>query len=242
MSRAVIIIPTYNHIDDCLRPCIESIIKYTNLNKKENGARVVVVANGCVDGTAQYLRHVASIYPWLYYEIIDEQLGYTKAVNIGLKRALQFEGFDRFVLLNNDVKLLEQQKNNWLEILESGFTHDKVGVTGVVMKRDEVVHHIEFLIFFCVMISRIAIETIGMLDEEFSPGFGDDIDFCERCRRGGFEVLRVPIGSIQTIVNNMYTCEFPIYHAGTKTFITEPDYQEVINRNRRLLVKKHGLA
>ncbi len=238
MNRTAIIIPTYNHLEDCLKPCLQSIMRFTNLDDKE-GHRVIVIANGCSDNTGPYLRGIASIYPWLYFEIVDEQLGYTKAANLGLKKAMEFEDFDRFVLLNNDTVLLDQNRDAWLEILNSGFANEKTAVTGTVMKRDEVVSSIEFLIFFCVMLSRKAVETIGLLDEEFSPGFGEDMDYCERARKAGFEICRVPIGEQPRIEGGMYLCSFPLYHAGTKTFINEPKYQEVIARNRRRLVEKH---
>ena len=35
-----IVIPTYNHLEDCLKPCLESIIKYTDLEDVE----IVIVA------------------------------------------------------------------------------------------------------------------------------------------------------------------------------------------------------
>jgi glycosyltransferase involved in cell wall biosynthesis len=46
-----VVIPTYNHCDDLLKPCIESIFKYTNLADIE----LIISANGCKDNTSQYL-------------------------------------------------------------------------------------------------------------------------------------------------------------------------------------------
>ena len=46
-----VVIPTYNHCDDLLKPCIESIFKYTNLKDIE----LIISANGCSDNTSQYL-------------------------------------------------------------------------------------------------------------------------------------------------------------------------------------------
>jgi hypothetical protein len=40
-----IVIPTYNHLEDALKPCIESIEKYTTMDEVE----IIVVANGCSD-------------------------------------------------------------------------------------------------------------------------------------------------------------------------------------------------
>ena len=42
-----IIIPTYNHLNDYLIPCINSIERYTDLDNYE----IIVIANGCSDQT-----------------------------------------------------------------------------------------------------------------------------------------------------------------------------------------------
>jgi GT2 family glycosyltransferase len=238
MKRAVIIIPTYNHLVDCLIPCLESIIKYTYLND-DDGARVVVVANGCVDGTEEYLDDLKYAFPWLYVINVKEQLGYTKATNLGIALVReQMPDAERVVLLNNDVVLLEQNTDCWLEMLDAGFEDEKVLVTGPVSKTEDVAL-IEFLIFLCVMIRPDAFEKIGVLDEEFSPGFGEDVDFCARVVDAGYKWLRVPVGFDVVLNGNMYACGIPIYHHGTKTFSEEPTYSDVMERNRQLLIRKH---
>jgi len=47
-----IVIPTYNHCEDLLKPCLESIFKYTDMTDVE----LVISANGCKDGTSDYLK------------------------------------------------------------------------------------------------------------------------------------------------------------------------------------------
>lgn len=237
MKRTAIVIPTYNHIEDCLKSCISSIADYTDLNDK-TGAIVIVVANGCTDNTPNYLRGLASIYPWLFFVIVDEQLGYTKATNIGIMRAMEFKDVDRILLLNNDVVLLPQHRNHWIELLESGFTDDKVAVTGTVLKLEEVVR-LPFIIFFCAMIRRSVIEEIGMLDEAFSPGFGEDVDFCTRAICQGYTIRQVPVDMPPELQNGQYVCHFPLYHAGTKSFKEYDGYSEVVNRNIQRLKDKY---
>ena len=46
-----IVIPTYNHLEDLLKPCIESIYKNTDMSQVE----LIVSANGCTDGTQEYV-------------------------------------------------------------------------------------------------------------------------------------------------------------------------------------------
>lgn len=238
MKRTAIIIPTYNHLVDCLIPCLESIIKYTYLND-DDGARVVVVANGCTDGTIEYLEDLQYAFQWLYVVNEKEQLGYTKATNLGIDFVRKhMSDADRIVLLNNDVVMLEQTTDCWLEMLDAGFSDEKVLVTGPVAKTEEVAR-IDFLIFLCVMIRPDAFDKIGMLDEEFSPGFGEDVDFCARVVYAGYKWLQVPVGFDVVLNGDMYACGIPIYHHGTKTFSEEPNRDEIIDRNRQLLIRKH---
>ena len=237
MSRTAIIIPTYNHLEDCLRPCIDSIVCNTDLNDV-NGARVIVVANGCTDGTHEYLTELSRNNKWLTSVLMPDQMGFTKAANIGLNVAMRFDDVDKIVLLNNDVTLMGQPKNAWIEILRSGFINSNVAATGVIIKNDEATL-LPFLIFFCVMIDRSALDAIGLLDEAFSPGFGEDIDFCTRALRAGYEIVQVPIGQELGHDGHQYVCSFPIYHAGTTTFSHEITYNEVVKRNIQRLFDKH---
>ena len=49
-----IVVPTYNHCDDLLKPCIDAILKYTNMSQVE----LIVSANGCVDNTLEFLSNL----------------------------------------------------------------------------------------------------------------------------------------------------------------------------------------
>jgi glycosyltransferase involved in cell wall biosynthesis len=114
-----VVIPTYNHCDDFLKPCIESIIEYTTLADFE----LIISANGCTDNTKQYLEHLKSIVPDLNLKVVwsDEPLGYPKATNLGIKSAVT----DNIVLLNNDTVLLQQEKDTWLNLLVTPFEDEK---------------------------------------------------------------------------------------------------------------------
>ena len=108
-----IVVPTYNHLEDCLKPCLDSVIANTDMRNVE----LVVVANGCTDGTHDYVMGLScgkknGVVKLLKF---DKPLGYTKATNEGIKAATG----DRVVLLNNDVVLLPQEKNFWLNLCKS---------------------------------------------------------------------------------------------------------------------------
>jgi GT2 family glycosyltransferase len=40
----------------------------------------------------------------------------------------------------------------------------------------------------CLLVRRTAIETVGVFDEAFTPGYGEDIDWCRRASRAGWRV------------------------------------------------------
>ena len=217
-----IVIPTYNHCSDLLKPCLESIIKFTDLSNVE----VIVVANGCVDETKEY---VESLGPSFKLIFDPEPLGYTKATNVGIKAATG----EYVVLLNNDTVLLGQEKNQWLNQLEAPFLRKQsVGLTGPLKLHDDYANY-PVLIFFCVMVKRELFEKIGVLDEIFSPGGGEDIDFSIRAEQAGY-TAEICDGGVHGDKINPNTGGFPIWHAENKTFSEIPIYTNWI-------VKRNGL-
>ena len=53
--RYSIVIPTYNHCDDLLKPCVDSVFKHTHMPDVE----LIISANGCKDNTREYLDNLA---------------------------------------------------------------------------------------------------------------------------------------------------------------------------------------
>jgi GT2 family glycosyltransferase len=105
-----IIIPTVK-IEN-LKPCVESIKQYTDLDK----VRLLVVANGAKKEMRDYLDSDKRIqYIWF-----DEMIGYPRAINAGIKaRGIprNLASTDHVILLNDDVILLQQPKNLWIKLL-----------------------------------------------------------------------------------------------------------------------------
>lgn len=226
-----IIIPTYNKFNEALKPCLESILKYTDFSK--NDVEIVIVANGCTDETITYIHSLNN--PCITLLVFDTPIGYTAAINEGLKIA---KG-KYIVLLNNDTELLEQEKNTWLCILEKPFiVNDKTGVTGPMRSFSESANR-HFLIFFCVMIAREIIEKIGDLDLCFSPGYGEDVDYCCRAEDRGYEVTQVPITSAIFYEDKKMTGDFPIYHKGNVTFKNWVDGDKLLERNNNILKERY---
>ena len=227
-----IIIPTYNHCEDLLKPCINSIKQYTDLATTE----IIVVANGCVDNTKDYIESLGNPFKLIWN---DEPLGYTKSVNLGIQHA----SGDYIVLLNNDTILLFQETNLWLHLLEAPFMHKDVGITGPVKFSWDCGNGSvqEALAFWLVMIRKEVFNKIGLLNEVFSPGMGEDGDFCIRASQAGYRLVSVPSDITDAFDAEITNREFPIYHVGNGTFNDNPDYKNsVIDRNNQILFDWYG--
>lgn len=213
-----IIIPTYNKCEQFLKPCIESIVKYTDMDLVE----IIIVANGCEDNTWAYTNYLFHTHPNIVNIWWDDPLGYARAINKGLEHA----NTDKIILLNNDTILLEQNKNDWLKRLDVG------DISSVLTLYSEITES-KFAVFFCTMIERKVFDSIGKLDEEFLIGGSEDTDFCKRAENAGFKINDV--GS-----NN----DFPIYHVGEGTVNDEnlvPKWESIFDSNLLRLSKKYNL-
>ena len=224
-----IVIPTFQHCDDLLKPCIESIIEHTDLDNVE----IIVVANGCTDNTAKYVDELKEREIPVKLVWSDEALGYTKATNEGIKIA---KG-EYVVLLNNDTLMLPQSRNLWLQLLEEPFSKKEMGLTGPLQLYDNYANA-PVLIFFCVMIKRELFDKIGLLDESFSPGGGEDIDFTIRARAAGYDAQVI---TETTFNGGTNVGNFPIWHKDNKTFGEIPEYTNwIVKRNGHLNCKRYN--
>lgn len=220
-----IIIPTYNHCEDLLKPCLESILKYTDLDDIE----ILVVANGCTDNTENYVNSLGKHFRLIWF---NEPLGYTKAINEGIKQSIG----EFIILLNNDVEILTSEKNYWLERLYKPFIDNtNTAISGPLCLHDHDVNN-NFIVFFCAMIPKYIFDTVGLLDEQFNPGYGEDIDFTLRIKKAGYEIACVDKMEFK---NNTFVGTYPIYHKNNKTFGTIPEYNSIVEKNRLVLKEKY---
>lgn len=203
-----VVIPTYNHCNDLLKPCIESIINYTDLDQIE----LIISANGCTDNTKEYLESIKTFIPNFKVIWSDNPLGFPKATNLGIKEAT----CEKIVLLNNDCILLNQSKNDWLKILHLPFDENKnCGISCVIKSHFSEINY-DFAIFFCVMIDSKLFNEIGYLNEEYGIGSGEDIEFSILAQKAGYDVCEV-FEKQKNENKNAYTGKFPIFHKGEGT-------------------------
>lgn len=83
--------------------------------------------------------------------------------------------------------------------------------------------------FFCVLIERKAMATIGLLDETFFPGGYEDNDYCLRARAAGYPLH---------LSRDCY-----IHHWGSASFgqLQHEYFSERAQRNIHYLEEKHGI-
>lgn len=235
-----IIIPTYNHCDDLLKPCIDSILRTTDLDQIE----LIVSANGCKDNSRWYLDRLNYQFSSMgfgnHFKLVwnDSPLGFAKACNEGIKASTG----QRIVLLNNDVVLLDQPKNNWLDRLNQPFDGDPaMGITGSLKLYSDQTKR-DFILFFCAMIDRKVIDRIGLLNEEYGVGSAEDIEYCWQAQSAGFKIKCVT----ETVFSpemGTNVSDFPLWHKAEGTMHDAelvPNWDSIFQGNMEKLAQKYA--
>jgi O-antigen biosynthesis protein len=157
-------------------------------------------------------------------------VGFVQAVNQGLKASTA----PYVVLLNNDTEVVP----GWTERLRAALS-GSVGLAGprsnlngtlsasMPYQKPTVLPKPSMLVFFCVMIRRDVIDKIGVLNERFGVGMGDDDDYCERAQAAGFDLN--------------YVGDLVVFHYHRMTFrslYTEKELRSLIRRSQRLLASR----
>jgi GT2 family glycosyltransferase len=203
-NHLAIIILTWNGVQ-LTRRCLQSL----QIDSLPPNVEIIVVDNGSHDGTQAYVRS----FPRIKLIENGKNLGYAKAVNIGIRAAATDADI---ILINNDVELIE---SDWLERLAaSAYTDLEIGVMGVKIIRDDStlqhcgaylpvdtmwgqqlaggevdigqypgVSECESVVFACVLIKRTTINQVGLLSEDFFAYF-EDTDYCLRTSLAGLKV------------------------------------------------------
>ena len=222
-----IVIPTLNRWD-LLKKCLDSVKANTDLSDAE----VIVVSNGCKDGTPFNFNSAFIGEPAFKLITWREPLGYPKAVNMGMSAATG----DYVVLLNNDTELFGK---DWVEQLLKPFsTNPKTGITGLIKRYQG---GKPWVLFFCAAIKREVINKIGLLDETFTPGCGEDIDYCIRAFNAGYDIVQVPEIELNNIAGtNQMAGPFPINHIGGATVSKNPTQEITYARNMKIIEARYG--
>jgi beta-1,4-mannosyl-glycoprotein beta-1,4-N-acetylglucosaminyltransferase len=231
MPKCSIVVPTYGkRCEDLLKPCLESIKKYSNLDDIE----VIVVANGCTDNTKEYVESLGAPFKCVWY---DEAIGYARASNAGMQQATG----EFIVMLNNDTFLTEQPKNLWLDILMAPFINDEMmAITGPMNNWSESAQDY-FLIGFCTMFRKSVLDKLGLYDESFDA-YGEDTDLDLRIKAAGYKTRQVPDEAIVRSEKNpsIGIGRFPMVHRGNESYKNWPGGEALLSKNNKILWDRWG--
>lgn len=227
-----IIIPSMDNMEQ-LYGCLMSII---DTRSTENLFHIYVVNNGdpaSCDWIDPKMKFITVLQP-----------GHNTGWEGGLKLGLTQSKADYVVFMNDDTLVL-RASSLWLIRMLQHFRDPKVAQVGpssnIVMGLQNMLARTElnvfstaFLIGFCVMVRKSALEEIGGIDDTL-PG-GDDLDLGIRFRDAGYHLL---------VDKNIF-----IFHYGMQTGNKlYGDYRQVggwnsaqfTERTNFALIKKHGL-
>lgn len=239
VKKTSIIILSYNQLE-YTKLCLESI----RMTTPESAREIIVVDNGSGDGSVEWLREQKDIMLVENRENRGFPAGCNQGILAGSKESDIF-------LLNNDTVLVANSLF-WLRMglydqKENGavgsVTNNARGQT-VIDGVDDVAaltafgektnipmkHPYEsrlYLIGFAVLVKRSAVSQIGLLDERFSPGNSEDLDYGLRIIRSGYRNI---------LCRNSF-----ILHFGSRSFKKDSgEYAALLWKNCRKLNEKWG--
>jgi GT2 family glycosyltransferase len=247
-----IVIPVYNpahlesKIEQFLVPQLESFRRNTTLA----GIELVYVCNGCTEKTREVLTEYKKSMP-IKILWFDQGLGFTKATNVGIKASVG----EIVLMFNDDAVILDYcPKDMWMRWLLSPFWDDaKIGMTGV---HELYCHHSQenFFVGYCVACRRKMLEEIGLLDEIFSPGAGEDTDLCIRARLHGWKTKNVD-PKMRSMIHSGEALSgeftYPIWHPGESTFhnwehkgdyAVDSKWDRIFKRNSLILSDRRSMG
>jgi len=208
-KKVAIIIVTFNQ-EKLLIKCFNSL-KENTIYKKY---KVYVVDDS---GKNKFGDIIKKNFKWVEVIINKENKGFSKSNNLGIKKALKGYNPDYFLLLNDDIEIINK---DWLKkMVEVGEKDKKAGIlcpriiypngdlqfisqngkvnyfikAGVKKASKEIYKNqiVEEVLGACFLIKREVIDKVGILDEKFSPFYGEESDWCERAKKAGYHNLYV---------------------------------------------------
>ena len=238
MKKTAIVTLTYNKLEVATKPFIESLYEYTS----EDEFDFIIVDNASTDGTREYLESVKASHNNITLILNEENVGYSKGNNQGIKAILD-KDYEYIGLLNNDIMFTP----NWLKDTLSIFEKDKqLGMVSPRIQKHKSINKQNYLskyknylkkfkgdfsyslapLFCCVFVKKEVIEKIGLMDENYTPAFWEDQDYIFRTFYAGYSLARSNLSFV--------------FHNHSQTSKSVPS--EIFKRNEKYFFNKHPLA
>ncbi|MDD5449332.1 MAG: glycosyltransferase family 2 protein [Candidatus Omnitrophica bacterium] len=198
------------YLKDCLCSVFEQ--DYEDFN-------VVFVDNHSTDDSTAFVREN---FPKVEVLQLDENYGFSKGTNIGIKYVLKKNNPGFILLLNNDthiiqkdtftrlVNFLEKDKKTGILGCKLVFPDGRVqcagerinpllagGIALIERPMGEGPYKVDAIWGAVFLIKRAVIDKIGLFDEDFSPYLCEDADYCLRAKKAGYLTKIAP--SIEVI-------------------------------------------
>lgn len=230
-EKVAIVIPTYNNYN-FLVSCIDSILSTDFVA----GLFHIYVVNNGHKSSCDFLKNNPKI------TVFDQvtNLGWEGGLKYGIENTTE-----DFILFMNDDTYVPVSSSGWLQKMLNHFNRtEKIGIvapsSNTVMGYQNIflfdplpLKYVNYLIFFCALVSRKALTEVGGIDDTL-PG-GDDIDLSIRMRNKGYSLI-----ADRSIF---------VYHHGFKTgdrlhgTYDKPfgwNSPEFTERTNFALIRKHG--
>ena len=251
--KVSICIVTYNRVD-LLRACVDSIYAKTSYANYD----ILIYSNGCSDGTVEYLKSLESSNDNVKVVYSNKN----EVFVIPNNKLMQMAGSNDVVLLNNDVVVKRDWLTHLCHAArfynEAGVIGSRVlypdgrlqeygseiyvdGTGHNIGKEDDIteamynkVKTVPYVSGCCMYIKRSTISEIGMFDEDYSPCYYEDSDYCYRAWQSGKTTIVTPLSEL-------------IHHEGASAGTDETNesgfkkYQS-INKEKFLLKHKDHIA
>lgn len=238
-----IIVPTYNAYDYVVE-CIESVRQYTT----DTPYRLVLIDDTSPDkNIGKYYKKIAEAQD--VFLTNKKNLGFVKTVN----RGLQVSGVNDVVLLNTDTVVSE----GWLSRIQRAIYRSHRFATANPVSNNASIYSVQELaavdskllsragkaiastsqrlypeipvaVGFCLYIKRAALDRVGLLDEIFGRGYGEEGDFCMRCVKEGMS---------HVLVDDAF-----VYHKGSISMLAAGIIEEgtiTVPENEKILLSRY---
>ncbi len=240
-NQIAVIVPVWNGMRD-LPACLSA------LDRQQGVAfDIIAVDNASTDGSPDY---IAQYWPDVQLIRNRRNLGFSRACNIGLEAAM---GRSILVLLNQDTEVFPDWLAQLIaplqeypsigvvgskaifpngKIQHAGGTINAQGL-GTHIGRGEqdhgqygVMRQVDFVTGAALAITREAYEAVGGLDENYSPAYFEDVDWCYRVRNAGYHIVYVPDSML-------------VHKEGPSLSAGGHEAEFMLHRNRLRFVLKH---
>src|SRR5438093_7466795 len=211
-TAVTIIVLNWNRRDDTLA-CLDSLAEASL-----GGASVMVVDNGSRDGSVEAIRERHAAVRVL---ALPENRGYAGGNNAGIRAALD-AGAEGVLLLNNDTRVAPDFLTALLDVMNvdprraavasavhrldrpdmldfawsevrfgQRFSVQLRGVNALPSEGFERCQEVEVTIGCSLLLRSEALRKVGLLDERYFA-YHEDVDWCLRARRAGYQVYYQP--------------------------------------------------